>query len=84
MEGMVSRERFLHESQARARHIELNATASEMEACPNGRDRTRTAGLKTPAAMANAAVVVYCVPVSFWWGSNIEPPRLSGVPNRYA
>jgi hypothetical protein len=70
-EGMVSREQFLQWIQASARHATLKPIAIAMEACPNGRDKTRTAGLKTDAAMANAAVAVYRVPVSFWWDSSI-------------
>jgi hypothetical protein len=54
-----------------ATHKALQAIASETDTYPTGRDKISTAGLKTKAIRSRAIVIVYCVPVDFWWESNM-------------
>jgi len=49
----------------------LQAIANEIDTYPNGRETANMAGIKTKATARNATVVVYPVPVDFWWASNI-------------
>jgi hypothetical protein len=78
MEGIVSCENFFQLTQAKATHNALQATASETDTCPNGRDTISTAGLKMKAAVSKATVIVYWVPVDFWWESNMATSSIFG------
>lgn len=62
---MERREDFLQLNQAKVTHSALQATAKDRATYPNGRETTRTAGLKTKATASNAMVVLYAVPVGF-------------------
>jgi hypothetical protein len=64
-EGMVSCEYFLQLTQAKATHNALQASASETDTYPSGRDTISTAGLKMNARTSKATVMVYWVPVDF-------------------
>src|SRR6266567_9311577 len=63
-------------NQANATQSALNATASEIDTYPNGREMTNTAGIKRNATTRKATVVVYPVPVDFCCASNITTPSL--------
>jgi hypothetical protein len=69
-------------TQANAIHIALHTIAEEINTYPTGRERTNMAGIKMKATTRNATVVVYPVPVDFWWASNIGTPTLLGWPKR--
>jgi hypothetical protein len=68
-------------TQAKVTHIALQATASETDKHPNGREATNTAGLKMKATASRATVRLYSVPVDFRQGSNMF--NLLGCPVRY-
>jgi hypothetical protein len=65
---------FRQLTQASVRHSELHAKASNSGKYPPVREIATIAGLKTRATTSNATVVVYVVPVGFWFGSNISNP----------
>ena len=69
MEGMVSCEHFFQLTQEKATHNALQASASKMDTYPNGRDTISTAGLKMKATISKVTVMVYWIPVDFWWKS---------------
>lgn len=73
IEGMESCD-FRQLTQASVRHSELQATASDTGKYPLVRETINIAGLKTKAPISQATVVVYVVPVGFWFGLNIGNP----------
>jgi hypothetical protein len=80
---MVSCEYFVQLTQARAAHNALQASASVMDMYPSGRDTITMAGTKMKAPTSKPTVVMYCVPVIFWWVSNIATSLgLCRVPKR--
>jgi len=79
---MVSWEYDLQLTQAYATHNALQASASETDTYPNGRDTISTAGMKMKATISKAAVTVYWVPVDFCWESNMATSWLLSGPKR--
>jgi hypothetical protein len=70
---MESCDDFFQWTRARATHDALHAKASAARPYPNGRDTNNTAGMKINATASKATVIVYPVPVDFWWDSNMQP-----------
>jgi hypothetical protein len=78
MEGMVSFEVLLPIDPGQAPHNAPQASPSEKETYPNGRETIRTKGLKMKATINKATVMVYWVPVDFCWESNMATSSVVG------